>query len=56
MVAARDICASQVINRKDIAFKRSDHGMSPKYLESLIGRVIKVDLRENEGINLEDLV
>ncbi len=56
MVAARDICASQVINRKDIAFKRSDHGMSPKYLESIIGRVIKVDLRENEGINLEDLV
>ena len=55
MVAARSIEANTKLTREDIAFKRSDHGIAPNELSSVIGRVLKTNLVENDGITLDDL-
>lgn len=55
MVAARAIAAGVVLCRDDITFKRADVGMSPALLDSVIGRALKVDLVENDGITLGDM-
>jgi sialic acid synthase SpsE len=56
MVAARSIRSGSVLTRADLAFKRADVGISPALLDSIIGRTAKVDLVENDGITLEDLL
>jgi sialic acid synthase SpsE len=56
MVATRHIKAGAVLSREDIVFKRSDVGLSPELLASVIGRTIRTDLNANEGITLEDLL
>jgi len=56
MVAARDIKSNKVIERDDITFKRADVGISPADAEYVIGRTAKVDLNENDGITLGDLL
>jgi sialic acid synthase SpsE len=55
MVAAHNIASGTVLRREDIAFKRADVGISPSQLEAVIGRTLKVDLIENDGITLRDL-
>lgn len=56
MVAARSVKAGAKLSREDITFKRSDIGLSPDLIESVIGRTTKNDLEENDGITLEDLL
>lgn len=56
MVAARAIAAGSVLCREDIAFKRADVGISPAQLDAVIGRTLKADLVENDGITLEDML
>lgn len=56
MVAARAIKSGTVISRADITFKRADIGISPSMLDNIIGRTVKSDLVENDGITLEDLL
>ena len=56
MVAAHTIVAGTVLCREDIVFKRADIGISPAQLEAIIGRTLKTDLVENDGITLEDLL
>jgi len=56
MVAARNIAAGTVLCREDIAFKRADVGISPTQLDTVIGRTLKFDLVENDGINSGDLL
>ncbi len=56
IVAARAIKSGNLLSRDDITFKRSDAGVSPIQVESVLGRVSKVDLVENDGIVLEDLL
>jgi sialic acid synthase SpsE len=56
MVAARSIAAGTVLARDDITFKRADIGISPAELKAVIGRTLKADLVENDGITLEDLL
>lgn len=56
MVAARSIKAGAVLSREDVAFKRSDIGLSPELADSVVGRTIRTDLTENDGITLENLL
>ncbi len=55
MVAAHAIASGAVLRRDDITFKRADVGISPSQLEAVVGRTLKVDLDENDGITLGDL-
>ena len=54
--AARAIKSGSVLTRADVAFKRADVGISPVQLDNVIGRTAKVDLVENDGITLADLL
>jgi len=56
MVAAKAISKNQVLSKDDIAFKRSDVGLSPALVDSIIGRTAKVDLTKNDGITLGDMI
>lgn len=56
MVAARAIKAGSVLSREDIAFKRSDIGLGPDLVETVVGRTAKVDLAPNDGLALRDLL
>jgi sialic acid synthase SpsE len=56
MVAARAIAAGTVLCREDITFKRADVGISPAQLDAVVGRTLKTDLVENDGITLGDLL
>jgi len=56
MIASRAIAAGTVLCREDIAFKRADVGISPAQIETVIGRTLKTDLVENDGITLGDLL
>jgi sialic acid synthase SpsE len=56
MVAARAITAGTFLCREDIAFRRADVGISPAQLDTVIGRTLKTDLVENDGITLDDLL
>lgn len=56
MVAARAIKAGSVLSREDIAFKRSDVGLGPDLVETVVGRTAKVDLAPNDGLALRDLL
>lgn len=56
MVAARAIAAGTVLCREDITFKRADVGVSPAQLDVVVGRTLKTDLVENDGITLGDLL
>jgi sialic acid synthase SpsE len=56
MVAAKSIKAGSVLSREDVTFKRSDVGLSPELLDSVVGRTIRTDLTENDGITFEDML
>lgn len=56
MVAARAIKSGTVLTRDDITYKRGDVGISPAQTENVLGRTLKSDLVENDGITLEDLL
>lgn len=56
MVAARAVKSGTVLTRQDITFKRADVGISPALTDSVLGRTLKSDLVENDGIVLEDLL
>jgi sialic acid synthase SpsE len=55
LVAAKDIKKNQEITYDLITIKRPGTGISPKYLESIIGRKAKRDIKEDEIIQWEDL-
>jgi sialic acid synthase SpsE len=56
MVAVHAIPSGTVLRREDITFKRADVGISPSQLEAVVGRTLKNDLVENDGITLGDLL
>lgn len=54
IVAARLISKGEVITEKDIAFKRPGIGISPKYIEFIIGKVAQRDIMYDDIIRMED--
>jgi sialic acid synthase SpsE len=47
LVAARAIPAGTTIGEADLTWKRPAHGVSPKHLREIIGRVARVDIDED---------
>ena len=55
LVAARDIPKGKIIEKSDLTFKRPAHGISPKYIDDVVGKEAKVDILEDDII-LKDLI
>jgi len=53
LVATRDIKSGETISEKDIAIKRSNIGLSPDFLEVIIGKKIIKNIKEDEGFTWE---
>ena len=53
LVAANDIPKGKMIEKSDLTFKRPAHGISPKYIDNVIGKEAKVDIMEDDIIRKE---
>jgi sialic acid synthase SpsE len=55
IVANCDIPAGTKLTAKMLEGKRPEHGISPEYLEIFIGRVTKLDIKENEPLSWDHI-
>jgi sialic acid synthase SpsE len=55
IVANCDIPAGTKLTAAMLEGKRPEHGLSPEYLDIFIGRVTKLDLRENEALSWDHI-
>jgi sialic acid synthase SpsE len=53
LVAAKDIQKGKIIEKSDLTFKRPAHGISPKYIDEIVGKAAKVDIMEDDIIREE---
>ena len=47
LVAARDIPKGKIIEKSDLTFKRPAHGISPKYIDDVVGKCAKIAIVED---------
>ena len=50
LVAAKDIPKGKIIEKSDLTFKRPAHGISPKYIDDVIGKKAIEDIMEDDII------
>ncbi|MDD3591334.1 MAG: N-acetylneuraminate synthase family protein [Sulfurovum sp.] len=50
LVAGRTIPKGKVIEREDLTFKRPAHGVSPKFIDEVVGRVAMKDINDDDVI------
>ncbi len=50
LVALRDIPKGKVIEKEDLTFKRPAHGVSPKFIDEVIGKVASIDIKDDDVI------
>jgi len=50
LVACRNIQKGSIIQYDDLTFKRPAHGVSPKYIDEVVGRIATVDIFEDDII------
>lgn len=50
LVALRDIPKGKVIAKEDLTFKRPAHGVSPKFIDDVVGKVAAVDIKDDDVI------
>jgi N-acetylneuraminate synthase len=55
LVAAKDIPKGKIIEKSDLTFKRPAHGISPKYIDDVVGKEAKEDIKEDDII-VTDLI
>lgn len=55
LVAKRNIPKGKIIEKDDLTFKRPAHGISPKYIDDVVGKAAKVDINEDDII-VKDLI
>lgn len=55
LVAARPVAAGAVIQAADLTFKRPAHGISPKDIDQVIGRVAAADIAEDDVLQWQML-
>ena len=48
LVAKRFIPKGKVIERDDLTFKRPAHGISPKFIDEIVGKKVSVNIKEDE--------
>ena len=50
LVASRNISKGKVITKEDLTFKRPAHGVSPKFIDEIIGKVANTDINDDAVI------
>lgn len=50
LVAKKNIPKGKVIEKEDLTYKRPAHGISPKYIDDVVGKTAKVDINEDDII------
>lgn len=50
LVAFKDIPKGKVIENEDLTFKRPAHGVSPKFIDEIVGKVAAVDIKDDDVI------
>lgn len=50
LVALRDIPKGKVIEKEDLTFKRPAHGVSPKFIDEVVGKVALIDIKDDDVI------
>jgi sialic acid synthase SpsE len=50
LVAKQDIAKGKVITKEDLTFKRPAHGVSPKFIDEVVGKVALVDIKDDDVI------
>jgi len=50
LVASRRILAGQVVTREDLTFKRPAHGVSPRFIDDIIGKIAAADIKDDDVI------
>jgi N-acetylneuraminate synthase len=47
LVAAKDILKGKIISKEDLTFKRPAHGISPKFINEVVGKIATIDILED---------
>jgi len=55
LVAARHIPKGKKIELEDLTFKRPAHGVSPKYIDDVVGKVATYDINEDDIIQWKNI-
>lgn len=50
LVALKDIPKGKVIEESDLTFKRPAHGVSPKFIDEVVGKTARVDIKDDDVI------
>lgn len=50
LVATRDILKGEVIKKEYLTFKRPAHGVSPKFIDEVIGKTTLIDIKDDDVI------
>ena len=50
LVALKDIPKGKVIEKEDLTFKRPAHGVSPKFIDEVLGKTALVDIKDDDVI------
>ena len=50
LVSSRSILKGKVIEKDDLTYKRPAHGISPKFIDDVVGKILKIDLLEDTAI------
>lgn len=50
LVALKDIPKGKVIDKDDLTFKRPAHGVSPRFIDEVVGKVAVVDIKDDDVI------
>src|SRR5690606_25209405 len=55
LVASRNIPKGKIIEKEDLTFKRPAHGVSPKYIDDIVGKVAAFDINEDDIIQWKNV-
>lgn len=50
LVASKNIPQGQKIEKEDLTFKRPAHGVSPKFIDEVVGKIALVDIKDDDVI------
>ncbi len=50
LVAAKDIKVGKIIEKSDLTFKRPAHGVSPRFIDDVVGKVASIDIFNDDVI------
>ena len=50
LVAKKNIHKGQIISEDDLTFKRPAHGVSPKFIDDVIGKTATIDINDDDVI------